>query len=114
MLLDSIRRRVVSTAMYVRDSVVSFVYTVDTSINDDQVHKPPSIELQDEAPRDEAPQDDTAAVETKALKGGYEDYVERHAQRMYLIYLNMSRCVKNRMTYFEYKGLLERQGALFI
>ena len=47
MFLDSVRRRVVDTAMYVRDSVVLFVYS-DTSINDDQVHRPPSVEPQDD------------------------------------------------------------------
>ena len=62
-LLDSIRRQVVFTVTYVRDSVVSFVYTTDTSINDEQVHRPPFVELQDDT-----------AFETNALKGGLTCY----------------------------------------
>ena len=84
--LDSkrwVRQQVVFTAMFVRDSVSGFYTTATTarttSINDDQVHKPPSVETRvsvaNEAPRDEveetASRDGTTlAVETKALNGG--------------------------------------------
>ena len=45
--------------------------------------------------------------------GDYEDYVERHAQQMYSLYLNMSKCDKSRMSYLKYKSLLAKHGALF-
>ena len=45
-----------------RDSVVSFVYTTDTSINDEQVHRPPFVELQDDT-----------AFETKAYGDDFYD-----------------------------------------
>ena len=74
MFLDSVRRRVVDTAMYVRDSVVLFVYS-DTSINDDQVHRPPSVEPQDdEDVFYDAVEDDDTVVAKKALKGGMVHY----------------------------------------
>ena len=44
----------------------------------------------------------------------YEDFVEAETQRMYPIYLNMTKCSMNRMTYFEYKNLLVKRGFYLI
>ena len=44
--------------------------------------------------------------------GKYEDYVELYFRRMYTLYLNMTKAIKDeRMTYLEYKALLVKQGA---
>ena len=77
MFLDSICQRVVSTVMYVRDSIVSFVYSdTDSSIDIDQVHRPFSEDDEEDVFYDavEGDDDDDTMVETKALKGGMVHY----------------------------------------
>ena len=75
MFLDSVRQRVVSTVVYVRDTIVSFVYTTtntDSSINTDEVHRPLLEDDEEDVFYDAV--DDNTITETKALKGGMMHY----------------------------------------